>query len=354
MEEATVLSKAENLLGRLDGMTDALPDPSILVRAFIRREAAVSSYIEDTFAAYEDIGLVERDREADRKPEAKEIYNAELVMNYAIEQIKLHQRPISVSMLKDMHGILLKGVDTDAETVGDFRKKQVFIGKRSLGHQHARFVPPPANFVSELVEDFCRYLVDEPGCPPLIATALAHYQFETIHPFEDGNGRLGRALILVKLCRDGCLRVPVLNPSLFFELHREEYYDSLLAVSQSGDWKKWIDFFLRGMVYAADDAIERVQAIRNLMATYRGLLHQAKTSVLAMRLLEQLFIYPRITISLASEIMGITKEAARKHVDRFVEKGILEEVTGGTTNRVFMARSILNTVRVTPTKRSPG
>lgn len=355
MGTAILLSRAENLLGRLDGMTDALPDPTILVRAFIRREAAVSSYIEDTFAEYEEIGLVERGRgeTTSRRPQTREVYNAELVIEYGIDAIRKHGRSISVPLLKEMHGLLLRGVETDAEVVGDFRRKQVFIGKRLLGYRHARFVPPPWTFVQELVEQFCQYLSAEPTCPPLIASALAHYQFETIHPFEDGNGRLGRALILVKLCQDGCLRVPVLNPSLYFELHREEYYDALLAVSRHGAWAEWVDFFLRGMVYAAEDAIGRVQAIRTLMSKYRDVLQRARTSALLLRLVDQLFVYPRITISMASEIMEVTKEAARKHVDRLVEVGILTEITGQTTNRIFLAREILETVRVTPTKR-PG
>lgn len=352
MATIRLMSRAENLLGRLDGMTDALPDPSILVRAFVRREAAVSSYIEDTFAAYEDIGLVERNRDpAQRQPQAREVYNAELVIGYAIDAIRLHGRSISVPLLREMHHLLLHDIDTDAETVGDFRKKQVFIGKRSLGHQHARFVPPPSIFVPELIDQFCTYLSNQQSDPPLIASAIAHYQFETIHPFEDGNGRLGRALILVKLCQDGCLRRPVLNPSLFFELHREEYYDSLLVVSQTGAWSVWIDFFLRGMVYAAEDAIERVQAMRTLMQKYREMLHQARASMLLQGLIDQLFVYPRITISMAAEIMGITKEAARKNVDRLVEAGVLAEVTGQPTNRVFVAKEILATVRVTPTVR---
>lgn len=354
MQTATLLSRAENLLGRLDGMTEALPDPTILVRAFIRREAAVSSYIEDTFAEYEEIGLIERGRDegTSRRPQVREVYNAELVIEYAIEAIREHGRSISVPLLKEMHGLLLRGVETDAEVVGDYRRKQVFIGKRSLGYQRARFVPPPWSFVPELVEQFCHYLSTGPACPPLIASALAHYQFETIHPFEDGNGRLGRALILVKLCQDGCLRMPVLNPSLFFELHREEYYDALLAVSHRGAWVEWVDFFLSGMIYAAEDAIGRVQAIRTLMGKYRDVLQRARTSVLLLRLVDQLFVSPRITISMASEIMGITKEAARKNVDRLVEAGILAEITGQATNRIFLAREILETVRVTPTKRS--
>jgi len=333
-------------------MTDALPDPSILVRAFIRREAAVSSYIEDTFAGYEDIGLVEHDRRSSERQQAREVYNAELAIEYGIEAVKSHDRDISPSLVKEMHGVLLHGIDTDAEVVGDFRKKPVFIGKRSLGHRNARFVPPPATFVPQLVAQLSDYLSNQPRCPPLIATALAHYQFETIHPFEDGNGRLGRALILVKLCRDGCLRLPVLNPSLFFELHREEYYDSLLTVSQTGKWFVWIEFFLRGMVYAAQDALERVGAMRDLMSEYRRTLHRARTSMLLMRLLDQLFIYPRITISMASKIMGITKEAARKHVARLVEAGILIEVTGLASQRIFVAKKILDTVRVTPTRRN--
>ena len=157
METAALLSRAENLLGRLDGITDALPDPSILVRAFIRREAAVSSYIEDTFAAYEDIGLVERDRETlQREVQAREVYNAERVIEFSIGAIRDQQRDITPSLLKEMHALLLRGVETDAEVVGDYRRKQVLIGKRSLGHQHARFVPPPQTFVPELVRTTLR------------------------------------------------------------------------------------------------------------------------------------------------------------------------------------------------------
>lgn len=280
-----------------------------------------------------------------------EVYNAEQVINFAVAAMQNRERPISISLFKEMHKLLLRGIPTDAEVVGDFRRKPVFIGKRSLGPQHARFVPPPDIFVRELMEQLCDHLAEAPTCPPLIDTAIAHYQFETIHPFEDGNGRLGRALILLKLCRDSCLRVPVLNPSLYFEAHREAYYDGLLAVSQSGDWTQWIDFFLRGMVYAAEDAIGRIQAIRTLMTQYRNELHRARTSVLLLGLVDQLFIYPRITISMAAEIMKISKEAARKHVERLVDAKILKEITGRTTSRIFVATRILETVRVVPTKR---
>jgi Fic family protein len=215
----------------------------------------------------------------------------------------------------------------------------------------ARFVPPAAHLLEELMGQFAAYLDMPDDLPPAIRLALIHYQFESLHPFEDGNGRLGRILILLGLCQYKVLTVPVFNASLHFERHREQYYDSLLRVSTHGDWSGWITFFLEGLRAAAHESMQKLDELAGLRATYHERLHTARNSALLLKLVDQLFIRPVMRVSDAGDIMGVTYPAAQRSLQKLVEAKILVEMKPRQMPTRFIARGILKAVNAEPTQR---
>ena len=338
-----------NRLGRLDGTAATLPDPTILIRSFVRREAQLSSYIENTFADYDEVAAAEGGSERPAGAQARETLNAERAILFGYERVRDARAPLTNSLLREMHGILLDGV-APAASRGRFRACQVFIGNRELGIDAARFVPPPSHLLVDLMEDFEAFVLSREPMPPLIKLALLHYQFETIHPFEDGNGRLGRALILLGLCDADVLRLPVLNASLHFERNRQQYYDALLAVSTQGDWNGWLTFFLEGLRVAADESEQKLRQVLRLQRDAHEALRSARNSALLLTLLDHLFIRPVVTIPEVARLLGVTYPSARNNVDKLVHAGILEPVSGSSPAR-FVARDILVTLNPQPTRR---
>jgi Fic family protein len=337
-------------LGRLDGMTKVLPDPTILIRSFMRREAQLSSYIENTFAKYDEIAVAERDPlNARATSQVRETLNAERAILAGVDAVVERHHPVNNALVRQMHSVLLTGV-RGHECRGEYRKKQVYIGNETLGIDAARFVPPAAHLVPELISQFEKAWDTGHEHFALIRIAMLHYQFETIHPFEDGNGRLGRILTLLGLCTFGLLSVPLLNASLHFERNREAYYDGLLRVSTHGDWAGWVSFFLEGLRVAAVESTQKLNELLGLQREYHATLRSARNSALLLTLIDQLFIRPVITIGEAAEVMGVTPAAARTSIQKLLDAGILRVREAGKPAR-FVADRILKAVNAEPTRR---
>lgn len=339
-----------NLLGRLDGTALSLPDRQILIRSFVRREAQLSSFIENTYASYEDVADAQKPSAGDIEPaEVKETVNAERAINAGVSAVFDAGEPISLSLIRRMHGVLLDGV-RGHDTRGRFREVQVYIGEQGRGPDHARFVPPPPLMVRDLMEQLQTYITSQNTLPALIQIALTHYQFEAIHPFEDGNGRLGRILILLGLCQHKLLAVPLINVSLHFEQHRRDYYDALLAVSTRGDWIGWTTFFIEGLRVAIETSLQKLHELINLRQNYHDIVAGTRGSAMLLKLVDNLFLTPAITVSDATEIMGVSYEAARLNVQKLVKAGVLRQRESGYRAK-YVADEILKAVNVEPTRR---
>lgn len=331
------------LLGRLD-IAKALPDPHLLIRSFARREAVITSYIENTFADYDQLGLFERDPSLEKAVhDVREVHNAERAILAGTSAVH-NGRPISCGLLTDLQSMLLDGVRGGERKRGVFRSRQVYIGNAAQGMDGARFVPPPFTFVRDLMENLEGYIrTPQDATLSLLRIGVVHYQFESIHPYEDGNGRVGRLLVLMQLCASGLLSLPVLNPSLYFEQNRRRYYDALLDVSLHGRWNEWLAFFVDGIAAAARDAIERLDAMRRLSQRYHEQLRSSRNPAALLRVLDELFVSPRIRIPDVAQIAGVSYPTAQSYVNKLVAAGILREMTD-TSPRTFRADEIMATV----------
>jgi cell filamentation protein, protein adenylyltransferase len=344
-------SDVSNALGRLQGIAGALPDPKILIRSFVRREAQLSSYIENTYANYEEVAAADQDepKHSLASDDVRETLNAERAIEVGVEAVFTKGYPVTNNLLRQMHRVLLSGVRGE-ECAGHFRQKQVYIGRETEGVDHARFVPTPPHLLNDLMSDFESYARSKDVLPALVQIGLVHYQFETIHPFKDGNGRLGRILILLGLCQHALLKVPLINASLYFERNKQMYYDALLNVSTHGDWTGWLLFFLEGLRVAANESIQKLQELTAMQRDYHERLRSARNTALLLTLADNLFIRPVVTISQAAEIMGVTYQAAQNSVRKLVDAKILE-VRPRATPATFVAKEILRAVNPRPTSR---
>jgi Fic family protein len=344
------LSVVDNTLGRLDGTAKSLPDQKILIRSFVRREAQLSSYIENTYARYEDVAAAEGagDQITTEDP-AWETLNAERAIRAGIEAVFDRGRPVSLQLVRQMHGILLNRV-RGHESRGKFRTIQVYIGS-SRDVRQARFVPPAPHLLDELMGQFAQSMTGSSELPAAVQLALMHYQFETIHPFEDGNGRLGRILILLGLCQHQMLTVPLFNASLHFERNRQQYYDLLMRVSTHGQWTNWISFFVEGLRVAAVESLEKIEELVKLRRTYHERLQSARNSALLLKLVDQLFIQPVIRVADAQKAMGVTYPPALNGIEKLIAAKILSEIKPRNMPAKFIARAILKAVNAEPTSR---
>jgi Fic family protein len=344
-------SRVANALGRLQGIAGALPDPKILIRTFVRREAQLSSYIENTYAPYEAVAAAEQDERSRRNAnsDVRETLNAQRAIEAGVDAVFNHGYPVTNNLLRQMHSVLLTGVRGE-ECAGHFRAKQVYIGNEQDGVGGARFVPPPPHLLNDLMGDFETYVRTEQISPALVQIALAHYQFETIHPFEDGNGRLGRILILLGLCQHNLLTVPLINASLHFERHKQRYYDTLLAVSTHGDWNGWMTFFFEGLFVAASESIQKLDELLDLQRRYHDRLRSARNTALLLTLSDHLFVEPVVTISDAARIMSVSYQAAQNSVQKLVDANILVHRLGASP-ATFAANEIIKAVNPPPTAK---
>jgi Fic family protein len=322
-------------LGRLDALASLLPNAQLLLYSFVRKEAVLSSQIEGTQSSLSDLLLFEAD-ELPGVPidDAREVSRCVAAMAHGMDRLR-GGFPLSQRLLREMHGVLLDHPRGHGKTPGQFRRSQVWIGGTRPGN--AVFVPPPADRLNECLDAFERFLHDMPeATPPLIKAALAHVQFETIHPFLDGNGRIGRLLIVLQLVADGVLREPMLYPSLFFKAHRPEYYRLLNEVRESGDWERWLAFFAEAVersaaqaVRVAHDLIALVQADRDRIAA----LGRAAPSALVVH--EALQRTPITTASALTRDTGITPATVNKTLALLEQAGIVSELTARQRGRVF-------------------
>ena len=342
-ELASLLSKADITLGKLSGAGQLLPNPHLLISPFIRREAVMSSRIENTQSGLEDLFLFEAD-ETDPPPvsDVKEVINYVRAMEYGIK--RLPELPISSRLICEIHEILMEEVRGERATPGLLRTSQNWIGSPGCTLMDATYVPPPVPEMKQCFSDLEKYIHSAPQEPALIQCALVHYQFEAIHPFLDGNGRIGRLLITFMLLERKLLSQPLLYLSDFFEQHRDKYYELLLNVSQKGDWKAWFTFFLNGVRQQSEDALLTVQELLDLQNRYRAIATGPRVPKVVNRLIEYLFASPIISISVLSKAWKITYSTVQRGVDYLIEKDILREITGGQRNRLFVAREILNII----------
>jgi Fic family protein len=342
-ELISCLSAADRSLGRLAGIGMGNlggVNPHLLIQPFMRREAVLSSQIEGTRATLSDLILFEQAHSIENEvPDVLEVSNYVQALEFGLHRLKI--RPLSLGLLKQIHQMLMAGVRGADKTPGAFRDVQVVIGQ-STKIDDARFVPPPPVLVNQTMEEFETYLQRPSGLPALVRLAMVHYQFEAIHPFQDGNGRIGRLLITLMVCSEGLLPLPMLYLSAYFEKHRQEYYDRLLQVSQRAAWTEWVMFFLRGVTYESADAIERAAKLMSLRDRYHAMVQTARSSALSIKLIDALFSGPGIMLRRATDLLGVTPAAAQNHIDRLVKSGILTEATNQKRNRVYLAREILN------------
>lgn len=344
---ASLLSEADRWLGELSGAGRLLPNPYLLIAPYIRREAELSSRIEGTQASLSDLLFFEAGKQKEPKiPDVREVWNYVQAMECGIKRLK--ELPISIRLICEIHKILMEGVRGENTTPGEIRRRQNWIGQPGCTRDEATYVPPPVEEMQQTLNDWQKYLHSKSNEPPLIQCALMHYQFEAIHPFLDGNGRIGRLLITFFLCERGYLTQPLLYLSAFFEKHREEYYSRLLAVSQKGDWLGWIKFFLRGVATQAEDALTDAKKILELHTEYQNLLKGTKRPpVSAHRLIDEIFLNPVISISGLSHKWDMTFNAVKKGVSKLLDIGILHEVPGRKRNRLFVATRLMELLTAT-------
>ena len=334
-ELISTLSKADQALGRLDASADILPNPDLFVRMYVRKEAVLSSQIEGTQASLTDL-LEYEASPARRRPQSDviEVSNYVRAMNHGIERLDVI--PISNRLLREIHAELLRGVRGSNKSPGEFRSSQVWIGPSESDLSAAVFVPPPAHEVERAIGDLESYMHKDVLTPVLIKAGLVHSQFETIHPFLDGNGRMGRLLITFLLCQQEVLKRPLLYLSAYFKEHRDEYYSRLQAVRDSGDIEGWLQFFLTAVWRVSDEAAETARQILALREQHR-LLVQSRTvsSVHGLELLDSLYEHPYITVNRAAGILGVAYPTANNLINNFANLGLLQEITGQTRDRIF-------------------
>jgi Fic family protein len=333
------LDEASRAVALLAGVGETLPNPNLLIRPFLRREAILSSRIEGTVASATDVLKLEAfpDRSI-ASSEAREVLNYVHALEEGLRL--LESLPISTRLITQLHERLMTGVRGRDKRPGEIRQQQVWIVPEGAPIEDARFAPPPAELVPELLKDWETYVNSDDQVPPLIQCALMHYQFEAIHPFLDGNGRIGRLLIVLFLCSKGVLRKPLLYLSAYFERNRDQYYDHLFAISASGEWEPWLRYFLDGVVQEATDALTRSRRLRQLQGEYRDRLQKARHSGNTLRLLDELFASPIVTAPLAAKILNVSPEGARQILDRLVKANILR-LDKITWPRYYVADEIL-------------
>lgn len=343
-ELAGKLSAADRALSELAGSARNLPNPHLLIGPFIRREAVLSSRIEGTQASLSDLFFFEAAGAGSAvrptPPDVREVANYVRALEHGLK--RLNELPLSLRLLREMHAELMEGGCGEHLTPGEFRRSQNWIGPPRCTLMDATYVPPPPAEMEEALGALEQYLHASSPLPPLVRLALVHYQFEAIHPFLDGNGRIGRLLMALLLCHEGLLAHPLLYLSAYFEQHRQEYYRLLLEVSHAGRWMPWIEFVLAGVAEQARDALWRTETLLNLWQQYHQRFAVARSSALLLRLVDDLFEYPVLTISRAAKVLGVTQRAASLNIQKLVDAGILTEVTGRARNRLFAAQAIID------------
>jgi Fic family protein len=332
---AARLSAAEAAVRHLDLVAQMVPSLEWFLYGFVRKEAVLSSQIEGTQATLADLIEFEAKDDAEPTPDIEEVCNYVEALKYARGQLASAKGlPLSMRLLNETHKRLMRGVRGASKAPGQVRKTQNWIGGSRPGN--AAFVPPPPGHLPKLLENFEKYLHETSEHPPLVRAGIAHVQFETIHPYLDGNGRIGRLLIALLLEHWKVLQHPLLYLSLFFRRHQSEYYRRLSNVRGEGDWEGWLDFFLDGVATVGAEAVTLARALFAQVAADRNkVLEESTASVVALRLFERLPAHPIVTVNSAIGFLDTTKPTAAKAIDTLVAAGVLEETTGRLRGREF-------------------
>ena len=328
-------------LARLDGIGHVLPNVNLLIAMYVRKEALISSQIEGTQASLEDLFEFESGEKPKNINDVAEVVNYIKALNYGIE--RLGSFPTSLRLIKEIHSVLMKGVRGGQKMPGEFKKSQNWISPASAALNEATFVPPPPHEAEKAMGELEKYMHKKEKLPILVDCALIHYQFETIHPFLDGNGRLGRLLITYYLYWKGVLTKPLLYLSYFFKKRRQEYYDRLSLVRENGDYEQWVSFFLSGVIEISDSAIDTSKRILELQSDHRNLLWKKKiSSPLAVGILEKLFYVPYVSVNDVSKEFSISFQAASTLVAQFEKARILKEITGRKRDKRYIYADYIN------------
>jgi len=341
-----LLSDADRALGELAGLGRALPNPHLLINPFIRREAVLSSRIEGTQADLADLYAFEAGqlalpglKAAPAEADVREVFNYVRALEYGLE--RLRTLPVSLRLIREVHARLMEGVRGEHATPGEFRRTQNWIGAPGCTLNDATYVPPPVDEMHTALDAFEKYLHSEDDQPPLVRLALIHYQFEAIHPFIDGNGRIGRLLLSLLLVHWDLLPLPLLYLSAYFEKHRQAYYDLLLSVSARGAWREWIEFFLRGVAEQARDAVVRAKRLQDLQLAWRTKYQRARGAGLLLGIVDALFAVPVLTPRQVAKQLRVSHPAVMQALRRLEQDQILKEISGKQRNRLYVAPEIV-------------
>ncbi len=341
---AVRITEAERAISELKGLAENLPNPYLLARTFAGREATLSSQIEGTQSGFQELLFYEAGDPAAQKTDAREISNYIRAMEHGLKS--LQTLPLCLNVMLEMHAILLAGdVRGKEKRPGAWRAEKVWIGSRGCNIEASTYVPPPPDEAREAMRALEKYLHDDSPLPFLVRMALVHYQFEAIHPFEDGNGRIGRLLMPLMLCERGFLEQPLLYLSAFFERHRDDYYDLLLRVSQRDAWMEWIEFFIRGVAEEGRDGVKRARKLLSLQAKYRRQIESSKMPAATLTVVDFLFSSPVISPIQVRDELKLSYGAVVSAITKLEIAGIVAEVSGQKRNRVYIAPEIMEVLQ---------
>ena len=340
----SLLSKADRGIAQLSEVGTSFPAPHVVVRPFIRREAVISSRIEGTRTSLQELLTYEaRQLPLFENPDAHEVHNYVKALDFGLERIG--SLPISQRLIREVHARLMQGVRGEYATPGEFRRSQNWIGGPGATIETARYVPPPIEEMLNCLSDLEKYIHSPSDMPPLIRIGLIYYQFEAIHPFLDGNGRVGRLLVSLLLSAWGLLPQPLLYLSAYFEINRQEYYDQLLAVSQKGTWESWLEFFLRGADQQAKESTARLRRLGDIRLEYEEKISPERTRKTLALAVDFLMGQPIISVSQLKDGIGLSNfVTAQRYIDRLIKLGILRQLGERSRNRLFVADEILKRI----------
>lgn len=338
------MSDAERELSQLATLSSSYPFPRILIQPFVRREAVLSSRIEGTRASLVDLYNYEASQLSflEEGSDVNEVFNYVRALDYGLARLK--ELPVSLRLIRETHAKLMEGVRGGNLTPGEFRRSQNWIGPAGSTLETATYVPPPVDDMKGALSDLEKFIHTDTEIPPLARAAMIHYQFEAIHPFLDGNGRIGRLLIMLLLHEWQLLPQPLLNLSAYFEHYRQEYYDRLLAVSQHANWEEWLMFFFRGMGMQAQDSILRMTRLQNIRAEFDAIVQKDRNPIRMAAVIDFLFARPILTNRQLASGLNIPFKTAGQYIEKLVQAGILRETTGYARNRIFRADEVLRAV----------
>lgn len=334
------LSRADAALSELSGLGVLLPNPHLLIAPYLRREAVLSSRIEGTQASLADLLAEEVGQAPQAAPDdVHEVRNYVTALEYGVK--RLDTLPLSLRLVRELHEKLMRGVRGEKATPGEFRRRQNWIGPKDCSEAAASYVPPPVPDMKQALSDWEKFLHLRDALPELVQCALMHEQFEAIHPFLDGNGRVGRLLITLFLIERGRLSQPLLYLSEYIERHKQDYYDALQRVRTHGAWSAWLRYFLEGVRWSAARAARQARELTALREKLRRKVAQAPK---ALALIDELFVNPYINVARAKGILGVTDPTARTAIAVLEKAGIVREATGRTWGKMYLAHGVLKAI----------